>query len=205
MTNQYTDDIFNKLSFDFIRRKKILDVGCGEGTDAKVFINKYKLNTSGIDIYKHKDIKNIKGFKFKKGGINKIPHKSNSFDYIYLHDVLHHVDEKNQSYKKHISGLKELKRVCKNNGTIIILEANRFNPLSYPHMVILRGHNHFRQGYFKNIVKDVFPNVTFKHFEAHFYPQFLLKIFKIYERIMEKFAFLKPLLMYNAAIIKNDK
>lgn len=203
--NQYKDDVFNKLAFDFVKRKKLLDVGCGDGSDAKIFIEKYGLETCGIDIYKHGKIKNIEGLEFKKANIFKIPYEDNYFDYVFLHDVLHHIYEPKQRYKKHTRGLKEVKRVCKKNGIIIILEANRYNPLSYPHMVLIKGHNHFKQRYFKKLIHGVFNNVEFKSFEAHLYPKRLLKIFKIYERIMEEPSFLIPFLSYNVAIVKNDK
>jgi len=202
--NQYKNDIFNKLNFKFKKGKNILDIGCGDGSDAKIFIGEYKLETYSIDIYEHENIKNIKNLKFKKAGIFNIPYGENFFDYVFLHDVLHHIDELKQRYKKHVRGLREIKRVCKKNGIIIILEANRYNPLFYPHMFLLHKHNHFKQSYFEKLVCDVFSNVEFKHFEAHFYPQKYLKFFKKYEKIMEKFSFLEPFLAYNVAIIKND-
>ena len=72
--------------------------------------------------------------------------------------------------------------------------------------VLMKGHNHFRQGYFKKILRDVFgENIGFRAFEAHFYPPKLLKLFKIFEFISEKVPFLKPFRAYNLAIIKNDK
>lgn len=37
---QYKNDIFNKLGFSFEKGKKILDVGCGDGSDGKIFIPK---------------------------------------------------------------------------------------------------------------------------------------------------------------------
>lgn len=208
LIKQYKDDIFDKLGFDFVKGKRLLDVGCGDGSDAKIFIEQYGLETCGIDIYKHRNIKNVEGLEFKKAAIFKIPYEDSYFEYVFLHDVLHHIDEPKQRFIKHIQGLKEIKRVCKKNGTIIILEANRYNPLSYPHMVLIKGHNHFKQNYFKKLIYEVFDkNIEFKHFEAHLYPKKLLKFFKVYEKIMEKFSFLKPFLAYNAAIIrdKNDK
>ncbi len=203
--NQYKDDIFNKLGFNFEQGKKILDIGCGGGGDTQVFINEYKLVTCGIDIYEHDNIKKIKGLEFKKAGIYGIPYADSTFDYVFLHDVLHHIDESKQRHQKHKEAMEVLKRVCKKGGFILIVEGNRYNPLFYPHMVKMFGHNHFKQSYFKRIVKEIFPYATFKYFEAHLYPKKFLKIFKGYEKIMEKFLFLKPFLAYNVTIIKNDK
>lgn len=199
----YKKDIFKKMDISYKRGSTLLDVGCGDGDDDRIFIEKYGLKVSGTDIYKDENIKNVKGLVFKKGSIYKIPFKDSSFDYIFLHDVLHHIDEKNQSIKLHLEGLSELKRVCKRGGKIIILEANRYNPLFYPHMVKMVGHNHFTQGYFIKIIRSIFPKVHFKHFEAHAYPLFVRYPFKIFEYIMEKVPFLKPFRAYNLAIIKN--
>jgi len=203
---QYKNDIFNKMDISFEKGKKLLDVGCGDGSDAEIFINEFRLDTTGIDIYEHENIEKIEGLKFQKAGICEMPFEDNAFDYIFLHDVLHHIDEEDQSYEKHIKGLQELKRVCRKGGSIVILEANRYNPLFYPHMVLIRKHNHFTQKYFKKIIKDAFgENINFKSFETHFYPPKLLKLFKIFEFISEKISFLKPFRAYNLAIVKNDK
>lgn len=202
---QYKNDIFNKLDINFEPGKKILDVGCGDGTDIEIFINEYKLISFGIDIYQHKNIDKL-GIKFNKASILNIPYGNGSFDYVFLHDILHHLDEEHKSYKKHIRGLQELKRVCKKGGHIIILEANRYNPLSYPHMVLMKRHNHFTQIYFKKILKDVFgEDINFRSFEAHLYPPKLLKLFKIFEFFMEHLEILAPFRDYNLAIVENDK
>ena len=200
---QYKDDFFNKLDFNFEKGKKILDVGCGDGSDAKIFINEFGLTVDGIDIYEHENIKNIRGFKFKKSGIFDIPYDDGSFDYVFVHDVLHHIDEPKQRREKHIRGLRELRRVCKKEGFVIIVEANRYNFLFYPHMTLMKRHEHFKQSYFVDIIKKVFRNdsVQFKFFEVHLYPKSLLFLFKIYERIMENFA-PRQFLAYNAALIK---
>lgn len=200
---QYRSDIFNKLDFPFQRGKKILDVGCGDGGDAEIFIKEFGLDTYGIDTYKHENIDKIPGLNFKRAGILEIPFDDQSFDYVFLHDVLHHVDEPEQKYSKHIEGLKELKRVCKKGGYILIIEANRYNPLFYPHMVLMRDHDHFKRTYFRKIISEVFGDTKFKNFEAHLYPKKFLKIFKMYERIMERVSFSKPFLAYNVAVIEN--
>jgi len=198
---QYKADIFEKLDFEFIRGKKILDVGCGDGSDAEIFINEMGLETVGIDVYENENIHSVGGMKFEKASILDIPFAEASFDYVFLHDVIHHVDEKQQKRENHIAALKELKRVCKKGGQIIIVEGNRYNPIFYPRLVKISGHNHFRQNYFVGIVREVFDDVVFKHFEAHLYPKSLLPIFKVYEKLMEMFS-PKEFLAYNVAIIK---
>lgn len=197
---QYKNDIFSKLEFNFEVNKKILDVGCGDGSDAEIFINEFGLDTYGIDIYKDEKINQIKELKFQKAGIYHIPLDDGFFDYVFLHDVLHHIDEKNQRFEKHIKALKELKRVTKKGGYIIIIEGNRYNPLFYPHMVKTLGHEHWKQSYFKEVVNQVFEDVKFKFFEAHFYT-WGIKFWKVYEFLMEKFS-PKQFLSYNTAIIK---
>lgn len=63
------------------------------------------------------------------------------------------------------------------------------------------GHNHFKQSYFKKIIYKVFPQATFKYFEAHLYPEKFLKLWKIYEKIMELIV-PKRFSAYNVSIIK---
>src|SRR5438552_377375 len=83
--NQYKYDIFSKLNFTFKKGKKILDVGCGDGLDADIFIKVFKLRTYGIDVYKDANISSIKNLVFKTAGIYKIPYKDKEFDYVFLH------------------------------------------------------------------------------------------------------------------------
>jgi ubiquinone/menaquinone biosynthesis C-methylase UbiE len=200
--NQYKNDFFNKLNFSFKQNKLLLDVGCGEGTDAEVFINEYKLKFFGTDVYKDKAISDKK-LNFKLGTIFKIPYKDNQFDYVFVHDVLHHADEPKHRELKHLQALKELMRVCKKGGDVIIIEGNRYNPLFFPHMVKMRKHEHLRHFYFKRIINKAYENhnIKFKFFEAHYYPQKLLFIFKIYEFLMEAII-PKRYLAYNVAIIR---
>lgn len=200
---QYKNDFFNKLNLSLKKGRKILDVGCGPGTDAEVFIKEYGLAFYGIDIYEDENIKR-NNLKFKLGTIYDIPYKENFFDYVFSHDVIHHIDS-NQERKNLLKALKELRRVCKKGGYIVIVEGNRYNPLFYPHMVKMRGHEHLKQSYFKDVVSEAFQKdkVSFKFFEAHFYPKLLLPFFKVYEALMENFS-PKVFLSYNSAVIKKS-
>lgn len=202
--DQYRRDTFRKMNLPLKSAKRILDVGCGDGDDCRVFIKHYKLQTYGIDVYKSKKIKDIERLKFKKASIFKIPFRDNFFDYVYLQNVLHHVDEPKQRTKMHAAALQELKRVCKKGGLIIILEGNRYNPLFYPHMVRMEKHDHFTQRYFCKLIGNVFENFKIKHFESHVYPPSLLPIFRIYDWFMDNIS-PKQFRAYNFAVIKNEK
>lgn len=201
---QYKYDIFNKMNLELREGSKILDVGCGDGQDGEIFINVFRLKTYATDIFKHGNISKIKDLKFKLGSIYKLPYDDNQFDYVFLHNVLHHIDEKNQSFSKHKKALKEIERVCKNKGRIYILEANRYNPLFYPHLVLMGKHNHFTQQYFVKLMKSVFMNVESRHFEAHLYPSSLVGLFKLYEFAMERFM-PKKFQSYNFSSIEVNK
>jgi len=197
--SQYTYDLHKKIAYNYIIGRKLLDVGCGTCVDSYILREKYGLGVYSTDIYKHENV-NLFNLDFKEGSILKLPYENNSFDYVFLHDVLHHIDEEKQSYDLHLLALTELKRVCKEGGTIIIVEGNRYNPLFYPHMVKMLGHNHWKQSYFKRVINEVLNNVKFKYFKAHLYPKKLLWLGKVYEFIMEKVS-PKAFLAYNVAII----
>ena len=196
---QYRYDIFDKLNFNFHAGKKLLDVGCGPCVNAKILRDIYGLDVVASDIYEHENAKNF-GLDFVKASICELPFPDQSFDYLFVQDVLHHIDEDNQRHEVHVKALEELKRVVKKDGYIIIVEANRYNPMLYPHMVRLLGHKHFRQKYFVNLVKEVFKDPKFTYLEIHDYNSRILWFWKIYEFIMDK---LMPyqIRAYNIAVI----
>lgn len=204
--NQYKNDIFRKLNFNFNAGMKLLDVGCGDGSDAEIFVNNYGVEVFGIDVNEI-DILKFNNFKYAKESIYMLPYFDSSFDYVFLHDVLHHIDEPLQRKSFHENGLKEVRRVCKNDGKVIIIEANRYNPLFFPHMTLMNKHDHFTQKYFIKLIKNIFTEdfIEFKFFEAHFYPKASTIFFRLYEYLMENIWLLRQFLAYNVCIIKIDK
>lgn len=90
---------------------KIVDLGCGEG----VLINQYRkqgYEIEGIDLnYSSKEV--------KKGDIANLPYKDSSVDVCLLLDVLEHL-----SFNQQEKALKEVKRVLKKGGTLLIAVPN---------------------------------------------------------------------------------
>ena len=66
--------------------KKVLDLGCGDGRLSEKISEKYGVKVHGVDVFDSGE-KNI-DFSLFDG--KKIPFKNNSFDSVFIFDVLHH-------------------------------------------------------------------------------------------------------------------
>lgn len=118
---------------------KILDAGCGYGFITKMLAQKGFLVT-GVD----NDVNRLKvarklfqnhEIKFLKAGLSNLPFKDRSFDLVVCLEVLEHI-------KDDTKALKELKRITKSSGKIIVSfpEANT-NKVGY------KNFGHVRPGY----------------------------------------------------------
>ncbi len=112
------------------RNAVVLDFGCGDGNSAPYFIEHLlSISYYGIDI-SSKSIEVAKRQRFKQchfetfNGEN-IPFKDNTFDIVFMANVLHHI---NCTYHKII--LSECYRVLKKSGRLYIFEHNYLNPLT---------------------------------------------------------------------------
>ncbi len=195
----YNDRIGVKKLFS---NKKILDLGCGFGTGS-VVIGEFAKSVIGTDIVKYKEWDSLKtkNVSFKKTSTGRLPFKDSTFDGVFIKDVLHHLKDMDRM-------LKEVLRVTKTGGDIIILEGNRYNPIFYFYVTTVRGHDHLTQKEFKNLISKYFPNSKYMSFEAYppfRFPMIIYKFVIKIERLISGMTFLRSFFSYNAAIIKNKK
>lgn len=111
------------LQKEAVKAKKILDVGCGEGTKLDSLTNK-KQNTVGIDISRYAinlAKKKYPHIKFVYTSNEKLPFKNQEFDLVYSTFVLEHTQD-------HYLFLQEMIRVLKPKGKLIILCPNFGSP-----------------------------------------------------------------------------
>lgn len=103
--------------------KTILEVGCGEGPN---FVNiQKKYEKYGIDYSKTFIAvarKKVRGVHFSCQDATKLEFAADSFDVVFCRDLLHHVDNRAQV-------VKEMFRVCKPGGRVVLIESNGMNPL----------------------------------------------------------------------------
>lgn len=100
-----------------IKFNNCLDVGCASGHMISQIYSLYPhAEYFGIDIY-DKAIayagKTYPHIKFKTAAADKLPFKNNAFDLILFYETIEHVEDPG-------SCLKEIKRVIKANGTLIL-------------------------------------------------------------------------------------
>lgn len=109
-----------KKYIDF-KNKKVLDVGCGVGMFLKQF-KKLGAKVYGIDVDKKKiEIAKRKYKNVKVAPAEKIPFRKETFDIVWLHEVIEHVEDE----KKVLS---ECFRVLKPGGKVVIFAPNRLWP-----------------------------------------------------------------------------
>ena len=98
----------NKLNYDMIKDKVILDVGSGSGRYSLALNKMGAKEVISIDIFKNE--RNFpKQIKYIKTNLSKLPFKDNTFDFIFCNGSLSH----SLKWKKDIL---EYKRVLKSKG-----------------------------------------------------------------------------------------
>jgi len=100
---------------------KVLDIGCNDGTFSKVILNKSKADELiGIDVIKktvdwaNHHWKSTGKMKFLVADAHKLPFKPDSFEAIFVLEVLEHVFDP-------LKVLSEVKRVLKKDGYAVFL------------------------------------------------------------------------------------
>lgn len=96
---------------------KLLDLGCSDGTTTyNISRVSPKLKVTGLDLYKEAiDFAKTKyeNINFIFADAHKLPFKSGTFNYVTAIEILEHLQNPDEA-------LKEIKRVLKPNGTLII-------------------------------------------------------------------------------------
>ncbi len=109
-------DILSVLDASSIRNMNILEIGCGAGKNIKFFeeSNKYTgfdYSRDGIILCREKNLLNT-----FVANAEKIPIKSRWADLVLIMDVVEHLD----NYESGVNMVKEVNRVTKNGGLIIV-------------------------------------------------------------------------------------
>lgn len=113
----------SSMGIDFTY-KKVLDIGCGDGSALIYLKDKYDIKGIGIDIseevIKKNRFSNIAGLKFLVGDHKLLKLPNNEFDIVLSWGVVEHLQE-------YIQALAEVKRVLKKDGILILIQPNSWS------------------------------------------------------------------------------
>ncbi len=165
--NYYCNDRFEMIKFLPKNSKRILDIGCGNGTFANALMEMSYEEVWGIELIKAEAIKAQESlYKVFVGScekhIDELP--NNYFDAIYFNDVLEHLVDP-------YSVLKRLKNKLSDNGVIISSIPNiRYYHVLYnllfkkefeykSHGILDKTHLRF---FTKNSIRNMYENLGFE-------------------------------------------
>jgi len=161
-----------KIVNDLVKKKpaNILDIGCGP---AEILESIKNVNYYGFDINKNyiehakKRYRHNSKFFCEKFSAEKIKEKI-KFDYVLLLGLLHHLNDKEVNFL-----LKDIKRVLKKNGTLLIYDPvyiSNQNIIAKKFIDLDRGANvRTKKEYFR-LLKKHFKNVKSKIYNQTFIP-----------------------------------
>jgi ubiquinone/menaquinone biosynthesis C-methylase UbiE len=150
-------------NLDVKKGQKIIDVACGVGKSLPILSKKVGINGKvvGIDITKkmidrsRERTKRLENVLLKRCGVDKIPFKTGYFDGVMCTNAFHH-------FYKPVSMLREIKRIMKKGGRIVIIDTNRDIKKNADIDIILRdkekGHHKF---FSSKEMRDLFKRVGF--------------------------------------------
>lgn len=134
--------IFNfEISKEFIKNKKVLDIGCWTGQYELLALNVAKKivgldpNPQAIAFARKK----LKGVKFSIGKAEKLSFPDSSFNTVVMFQVIEHVSRGSEERV-----LQEIKRVLKSGGTLILsTDNNNLLAILFDPAYFLIGHRHY--------------------------------------------------------------
>lgn len=148
---------------DIVKDKVVLDAACGEGYGASILVQSAK-TVYAIDISEeaiaHANVKyKNKKLNFINGSIEHLLLEEDSVDVVVSFETIEHVDEKIQ-----IAFLKEIKRVLKKDGILIMSTPNKY---VYSDLANYKNQYHINEFY-----KEEFHDLLNQYFQyIHFYSQ----------------------------------
>jgi SAM-dependent methyltransferase len=177
-------------------RGDVLDIGCMDGRNTAGYADDAR-SVVGLDIVEHPAWQQLvrPNLRYIAGDAQALPFPEASFDVVIAMAMLHHAASPTRV-------LREMARVRRPGGTLVIVEPNRLNPLSWVHLTLFGDHDHFRTRDFVQFVERVVPITSFHQFEVHLWPTDDAALRERLERIedaLDDHPLWRPFILFNVA------
>ena len=164
--NKPVKEFFNNIVKNNVSGKKILELGCGMGTNT-IALSEKGADVTGIDISleaismaNNTAQKQNNNVQYYEMAVEDMSFDEHSFDKIFGSGILHHTDLSNSLY--------QIKRVLKEDGQAIFFEPLGHNPLINlfrkltPSLRSVDEHPLLMQDL--DVIKKIFPNTIYSYF-----------------------------------------
>lgn len=206
---EYYERFFAKLPAEGVPTGGLaLDVGCGNAEEL-AWLRARHARVVAVDLHLSEAARRS-GADLVRADVRRLPFRDGAFRLAYEKDVLHHVGEARKgdgpAARDVDAALAEMRRVLAPGGAALLVEGNRYNPVSFLHMTLRHGHQHFARRAFRRMVRQRFPAARFHAFESHYYPagrRGLVRAIHLLEAAFER-APLRWWSSYNAAVAPRE-
>jgi ubiquinone/menaquinone biosynthesis C-methylase UbiE len=200
------------VSSYFTPDARVLDIGCGDGTNA-AFLTRKGISVVGVDFssdlirrgkQRHLELENL----LFEGNALSLDFADRAFDVAIMTGVLHHIYSREDQEK----AVREALRIVRNDGVLIIRESNLINPLfrlfwNYIFPLTSKidrfgGENWIPARHIKRLFGKRVDRTCFFTFIPNFTPRFLLPLAARIERALELSSFRK-LSAHYIVVLKN--
>lgn len=133
-----TDEFIEEFILPYLKtdtKAKIVDIGCGAGAIASAIAKKFShASLKGVDLSEErlanarKKCERINNAEFTQGSIYELPLEDNSADFLYTRFLLEYL-------KEPVEGIKEMYRVCKKNGLVMLQDLDGQLLFHYPETI----------------------------------------------------------------------
>jgi SAM-dependent methyltransferase len=195
----YRDRLMSKLALPSVRVSqglRALDLGCGEGHEALALAGLgYRVEACDLEPRAAWSSNARAGrVRFFTGDAEKVKRPSNRFDLVYEKDMLHHALDP-------VAALREMARLAKPGGKVLVVEANLWNPVFYLHLTLMEGHRHFSRRRLTKLVHEAgLEGASIKAVEVRVWPvnrRPVQRWLGLCQDFLEGLPFLRPFLCYH--------
>lgn len=169
---------WNSIVSNVPERSKFLDVGCGAGYSMTLAESEKKCEVFGVDpdpsahgVNRNwgNSSKDESLHTILKGNGEELPFAASSFDVVYSSHVLEHVNDET-------TFLREMKRVAKDDGVIIIgVPTASMALINMISQILFLSHHRFCNYFLSRLGFAAFPKISLKHFVLMFSHSFTEK------------------------------